>query len=74
MFGDWPHDRSRYMYIFVTALVVPSKRSCNLLIFLGIEYCYLLMRTCRLAVGANIYQKTDRHTHSFVFHHCCEKN
>ena len=63
----------RYMYIFVKALVMPSKRSCNLLVFVGIEYCYLLMRARRLAVEANIYQKTDRHTHPLFFIIAAEK-
>ena len=44
VFGDWASLR-RYVYIFVKALVVSSKRSCNLLVFLGIEYRYVLMRT-----------------------------
>ena len=55
------------MYIFVTALVVSSKRSCNLLVFLGIEYCYLLMRTWRPTVELNLHQKTDKHAHSLFF-------
>ena len=56
------------MYIFVTALVVSSKRSWNLLVFLGIEYRYVLMRTSRRpTVELNIYQKTDKHTHSLFF-------
>ena len=53
------------MYIFVTALVVSSKRSCNLSVFLDIEYCYLLMRAWRPTVEFNIYQKTDKHAHFF---------
>ena len=60
------------MYIFVTALVVSSKRSCNLSVFLDIEYCYLLMRAWRPTVEFNIYQKTDKHAHFFQWH-CYEK-
>ena len=55
------------MYIFVTALVVSSKRSCNLLVFLSIDYRYLLMKAWRPVVELNIYQKTDKHTHSLFF-------
>ena len=55
------------MYIFVTALVVSSKRFCSLLVFLGIEYYYLLMRTWRPTVELNVYQKTEKHTHSLFF-------
>ena len=55
------------MYIFVIALVVSSKRSCSLLVFLGIEYHYLLMRTWRLTVELNIYQKTEKHMRSLFF-------
>ena len=57
------------MYIFVTALVVSSKRFCSLLVFLGIEYCCLLMRTWRPTVElhVNVYQKTEKHTHSLFF-------
>ena len=58
------------MYIFVTALVVSSKRSCSLLAFLGIEYHYLVMRTWRLTVELNIYQKTEKHAF-FVFQSHC---
>ena len=55
------------MYIFVTALIVSSKRFCSLLVFLGIEYCYLLMRTSRPTVELNVYQKTEKHTNSLFF-------
>ena len=55
------------MYIFVTALIVSSKRFCSLLVFLGIEYCYLLMRKWRPTVELNMYQKTEKHTHSLFF-------
>ena len=55
------------MYIFVTALIVSSKRFCSLLVFLGIEYCYLLMRTWRPTVELNVYQKTEEHTNSLFF-------
>ena len=61
------------MYIFVTALVVSSKRSCNLLVFLSIEYHYLLMRKWRLTVELNIYQKTEEHTHSLFFNRIAMK-
>ena len=62
------------MYIFVTALVVSSKRSCNLLVFLGIEYCYLLMRKWRPTVELNnMYQKTEKHTHSLFFNRIAMK-
>ena len=59
------------MYIFVTALVVSS--NCSLLVFLGIEYRYLLMRTWRLTVELNIYQKTEKHTHSLFFNRIAMK-
>ena len=55
------------MYIFVTALAVSSKRSCNLLVFLSIDYRYLLMKAWRPIVELNIYQKTDKHTHPLFF-------
>ena len=63
------------MYIFVTALVVSSKRSCNLLVFIDIKCRYLMMRTCRPSVKLNIYQKTDKYTRSFIFNcNPAEKN
>ena len=60
------------MYIFVTALVVSSKRSCNLSVFLDIEYCYLLMRAWRPTVEFNIYQKLINMRIFFQWH-CYEK-
>ena len=44
-----------------------QKRFCSLLVFLGIEYCYLLMRKWRPTVELNMYQKTEKHTHSLFF-------
>ena len=61
------------MYIIVTAFVVSSKRSCNLHVFLGIEYCYLLMRTWRPTVELNMYQKTEKHMHSLFFNRIAMK-
>ena len=56
-----------HVYIFVTALVLSFKRSCNLLVFIDIKCRYLMMRTCRPTVKLNIYQKTDKYTRSFIF-------
>ena len=61
------------MYTFVTALVVSSKRSSNLLFFLGIEYRYLLMRTGRPTVELNLHQKTDKYRHSLFFNRTAVK-
>ena len=59
--------------MFVTALVASSERSCSLLVFLSIEYRYLLMRTWRPTVELNIYLKTEKHTHSLFFNHIAMK-
>ena len=47
--------------------------SLGLFVVLGIEYCYLLMRTWRPTVELNMYEKTEKHTYSLFFNRIAVK-
>ena len=73
VFEDWLHCGGTVGVHFCNSFGFVFKRSCSLLVFLGIEYRYLLMRTWRLTMELNIYQKTEKHTHSLFFNRVAVK-
>ena len=60
------------MYIFVTVLVVSSKRSVTCL-FPRYRISLSADESMETNSGIKYISKTDKHTHVFFQWHCCEK-